>query len=67
MFHESWKKFQFAFLGANSFTEIHNGKRRAGSTASKPTVSYVSGGLTINAAAAYTDAKTKGNICIGRL
>ena len=24
--HELWKKFQFAFLGANSFTEIHNGR-----------------------------------------
>ena len=30
-------------------------------------VNYVSGGLTLNAAAAYTDAKTKGNICgVGR-
>jgi iron complex outermembrane receptor protein len=26
-------------------------------------ISYASGGLTLNAAAAYTDAKTKGNIC----
>ena len=26
-------------------------------------INYVAGGLTLNAAAAYTDAKTKGNIC----
>ena len=26
IFHENWKKFQFAFLGENSFTEIHNAR-----------------------------------------
>jgi iron complex outermembrane receptor protein len=25
IFWQDWKKFQFSFLGANSFTEIHNG------------------------------------------
>ena len=34
-----------------------------GSTASRRDINYVAGGLTLNAAAAYTDAKTKGNIC----
>ena len=29
IYHEVWKKFQFAFLGANSFTEIHNAQGRA--------------------------------------
>ncbi len=62
IFHEKWKKFQFAFLGANSFTEIHNG-RDARINGLETDVSYVRGGLTLNAAAAYTDAKTKGNIC----
>ena len=33
------------------------------STASKRTSATSRGGLTLNAAAAYTDAKTKGNIC----
>ncbi len=37
IYHEIWKQFQFAFLGANSFTEIHNGQGRAGSTVSRPT------------------------------
>jgi outer membrane receptor protein involved in Fe transport len=62
LFHEIWKKFQFTFLGANSFTEVHNGKD-AKINGLETDVSYVRGGLTFNAAAAYTDAKTKGNIC----
>jgi outer membrane receptor protein involved in Fe transport len=62
IFHEQWKKFQFAFLGENSFTEIHNAKN-ARINGLETDVSYVKGGLTLNAAAAYTDAKTKGNIC----
>ena len=62
VFHEVWNKFQFAFLGANSFTEIHNGKN-ARINGIESDLSYIQGGLTLNAAAAYTDAKTKGNIC----
>jgi outer membrane receptor protein involved in Fe transport len=62
IFHEKWRKFQFAFLGANSFTEIHNA-RDARINGLESDLSYVRGGLTLNAAAAYTDAKTKGNIC----
>ena len=62
IYHELWKKFQFSFLGANSFTEIHNGKD-ARVNGIETDFNYVSGGLTINAAGAYTDAKTKGNIC----
>jgi outer membrane receptor protein involved in Fe transport len=62
IFHEKWKAFQFAFLGANSFTEIHNA-RDATINGLETDLSYVRGGLTLNAAAAYTDAKTKGNIC----
>jgi len=62
IYHELWKKFQFAFLGANSFTEIHNGKD-ARVNGIETDFNYVNGGWTVNAAAAYTDAKTKGNIC----
>ncbi|MGC8146207.1 hypothetical protein ACP3WH_24825, partial [Salmonella enterica] len=25
IYQQDWDKFQFSFLGANSFTEIHNG------------------------------------------
>ena len=62
IFHEQWKAFQFAFLGANSFTEIHNA-RDARINGLETDMSYVRGGLTLNAAAAYTHAETKGNIC----
>lgn len=62
IYHQIWRKFQFSFLGLNSFTEIHNG-RDATIDGIESDFSYVGGGLTLNAAAAYTDAKTKGNIC----
>jgi iron complex outermembrane receptor protein len=64
IYHQIWKAFQFSFLGENSFTEIHNGKD-AKINGVETDVNYVRGGLTLNAAAAYTDAKTKGNICGG--
>jgi len=66
VFHQRWKKFQFSFLGQNSFTEIHNGKD-ANIDGIESDVSYVSGGLSLNAAAAYTRTKTKGNICASSL
>jgi iron complex outermembrane receptor protein len=62
IFHENWKAFQFAFLGANSFTEIHNA-RNARINGVETDISYIRGGFSWNAAAAYTDGKTKGNIC----
>ncbi len=62
LYHQRWKSFQFAFLGANSFTEIHNGSD-ANIDGIESDVSYTGGGLTLNAAAAYTRARTKGNIC----
>jgi outer membrane receptor protein involved in Fe transport len=62
IYHETWKRFQFAFLGANSFTEIHNGKD-ARVNGVETDINYIQGGLTLNATAAYTDAKTRGNIC----
>ena len=62
IYHEMWKKFQFAFLGANSFTEIHNAND-ARINGIESDLNFVQGGWTFNASAAYTDAKTKGNIC----
>jgi outer membrane receptor protein involved in Fe transport len=62
IYHQIWKKFQFSFLGENSLTVIQNG-RDARMNGIETDVSYVKGGLSLNAAAAYTDAKTKGNIC----
>lgn len=62
IYHQLWKKFQFSFLGENSLTVVQNG-RDAVINGIESDVNYVRGGLTLNAAAAYTDAKTKGNIC----
>ena len=62
IYQQNWKAFQFAFLGPNSFTEIHNGSN-ARIRGIESDVSYVGGGLNFNAAASYTDAKTLANIC----
>ncbi len=62
VYHQIWKGFQFSFLGENSLTVIQNG-RDAVINGIETDVNYTGGGLTLNAAAAYTDAKTKGNIC----
>ncbi|WP_310469129.1 TonB-dependent receptor [Sphingomonas sp.] len=62
VYHQVWKKFQFSFLGESSLTVIQNG-RDARINGVETDVSYVRGGLTLNAAAAYTDAQTKQNIC----
>jgi iron complex outermembrane receptor protein len=62
IYHQRWQKFQFSFLGENSLTVVQNG-RDANINGIESDVNYVSGGLSLNAAAAYTDAKAKGNIC----
>ena len=62
IYHQRWKKFQFSFLGPNSLTIVQNG-RDANINGIESDINYVRGGLTLNAAAAYNDAKTKGNIC----
>ena len=61
-YHQVWKEFQFSFLGENSLTVIQNG-RDAEIDGVETDLSYIAGGLNLTAAAAYTDAKTKGNIC----
>lgn len=63
LYQQDWNSFQFSFLGANSFTEIHNGPdaRIRGFEADinfRPVP-----GLTLTAAGSYTDAKTKNNLC----
>jgi outer membrane receptor protein involved in Fe transport len=62
VYHQLWKKFQFSFLGENSLTVVQNG-RDARVNGIESDVSYVHHGLSLTAAAAYTDAKTKQNIC----
>jgi iron complex outermembrane receptor protein len=62
IYQQDWKKFQFSFLGQNSFTEIHNGPN-ARIRGVEADVNLVSGGLTLTASGAYTDAKTRQNLC----
>ncbi len=62
VYQQDWEKFQFSFLGQNSFTEIHNGPdaRIRGIEAD---LNYSRNGLTLTAGGAYTDAKTTQNLC----
>ncbi|MEY2926345.1 MAG: hypothetical protein RL367_822 [Pseudomonadota bacterium] len=63
LYQQSWKAFQFAFLGANSFTEIHNGPD-ARIRGLELDLSYnTRNGLTLSGTMAYTDAKTLNNLC----
>jgi outer membrane receptor protein involved in Fe transport len=62
IYHQVWKKFQFSFLGENSLTVIQNG-RNAKIDGVETDLSYIAGGLSLTAAAAYTNAKTDGAIC----
>jgi iron complex outermembrane recepter protein len=63
IYQQEWKTFQFAFLGQNSFTQIQNGPdaRIQGIEADINLVPME--GLTFTASGAYTDAKTRTNLC----
>ncbi|WP_143004893.1 TonB-dependent receptor [Novosphingobium aromaticivorans] len=63
VYQQNWKDFQFAFLGANSFTEIHNGPN-ARIRGVDMDASIGRGPLTVNVSAAYTDTKTLKNLCL---
>ncbi len=62
IYQQDWKKFQFSFLGENSFTEIHNGPN-ARIRGIDMDLAYSSDNLTLNLAGAYTDAKMINNLC----
>jgi outer membrane receptor protein involved in Fe transport len=64
VYWQEWRKFQFSFLGANSFTEIHNGPdaRIKGAELElnwRPIPSF-----NLSGSAAYTDARTRRNLCL---
>jgi outer membrane receptor for Fe3+-dicitrate len=62
VYQQNWANFQFSYLGANSFTEIHNGPD-ARIRGIETDISYSANGLSITASASYTDAKTTQNLC----
>ncbi len=63
VFMQDWKDFQFSFLGANSFTEIHNGPDARIKGVELDASLRVSDGFTLSGSAAYTDAKIRKNLC----
>jgi outer membrane receptor protein involved in Fe transport len=62
LFHEKWDGIQLSYLGPNSLTITQNG-RSATVNGIETDVNYTNRGLTLSAAAAYTHAKTRGNVC----
>lgn len=63
IYQQKWEKFQFAFLGQNSFTEIQNGPDAEIKGIETDLTFAPQGGFTLTASAAYTDAKTEQNLC----
>ncbi len=62
IYQQEWKKFQFSFLGANSFTEIHNGPN-ARIRGVELDFAANTGPLNFSISGSYTDAKTLQNLC----
>ena len=63
LFWQDWSAFQFAFLGANSFTEIHNGPNARIKGVEADVNWTVARGLTLSSSGTYTDAKTRSVLC----
>ena len=64
VYEQKWSKFQFAFLGQNSFTEIHNGPDATIRGVETDIIWTPAEGLSFTASGAYTDAKTDNNLCL---
>jgi outer membrane receptor protein involved in Fe transport len=62
IYQQSWKDFQFSFLGENSFTIIQNGPD-ARIRGVEMDVNATLGRLNLTAAGSYTDAKTREDLC----
>jgi outer membrane receptor protein involved in Fe transport len=63
VYYQQWKDFQFSFLGENSFTVIQNGPDARIFGVESDVTWTPTPGLTLNASAAYTDAKTEQVLC----
>ena len=64
IYWQDWRKFQFSFLGQNSFTEIHNGPDARIKGAELELNWHPIPAFTLSASAAYTDARTRRNLCL---
>ncbi|HEY0414513.1 MAG TPA: TonB-dependent receptor [Allosphingosinicella sp.] len=63
IFRQDWNRFQYSFLGPNSFTEIHNAPSARIKGAELDLSWRPAQGLSITGSAAYTDAKLRQNVC----
>ncbi len=62
IYQQNWDKFQFSYLGPNSFTIITNGPN-ARIRGAELDLGYNTANLAINVNAAYTDAIMQNNLC----
>ncbi len=63
LYHQKWAKFQYSFLGPNSFTEIHNGPDATIDGLETDIVWAPTKAFTLNVSGAWTDAKISNNLC----
>ncbi|USQ97011.1 TonB-dependent receptor [Caulobacter sp. RL271] len=63
VFMEDWSGFQFSILGANGLTEIKNANQARIKGIESDITWAPAHGFTLNASAAYTDAKLSANYC----
>jgi iron complex outermembrane recepter protein len=63
LFLADWSKFQYSFLGENSFTQIENGPNARIRGVETDVTFSPTRDLTLSATAAYLDAKTEENLC----
>lgn len=66
VYQQNWDAFQFSFLGENSFTVIQNGPD-ARIRGIETDVNLGVGPLSLTASAAYTDAKTRNDLCAAQI
>jgi len=63
IYDQKWEAFQFAFLGQNSFTEIHNGPDADIKGIEMDLTWNPTTNLSIGASGAVTNARTTSNLC----
>jgi iron complex outermembrane receptor protein len=63
LYWEDWKNFQFSFLGANSFTEIHNGPNATIKGFEWDASWLPIDNLMLSTNGAFNDARTDGDFC----
>ncbi|CAN5543817.1 TonB-dependent receptor [soil metagenome] len=64
-YQQDWAHFQFAYLGQNSFTEVHNGPNARIRGIELEATWTPLRQLTLSASGSYTDARTTQNLCAG--